>query len=363
MVTVYRCADVPPGAFVDYWRQVSRDTFGPAELRPAGSPQRLLVGEVGPVRVAEMTTGGVEQSAPCEGTRSRTVVRRAGQESYGVHLVLRGQMVIEQDGRQCRIRPGDFALLDMSRPARWAASAERFVALMFPRVLLPVSPDDVAGLTAVRIPGDTGTGALFASLTGRLADRLDDYGEIDGIHVGTAVLDLLAASLTARSEGARPGPPDERQRVLLMRIHAFIEERLADPALTPGVIAAAHHISVRYLYKLFETRGESVAGRIRRRRLEQCRRHLIDPTSSDRSVGAIAAAHGLTNAGHFSRTFKMAFGLSPRDYRAAYLGRPDPGVVSGGAASDRTPATTATAATAAGATTPSRIRSRPKAKS
>lgn len=322
MATVYRCTDVPAGAFVDYWRQASHDTFGPAVLRPGGAPRRLLVGAVGAVRVAEMTSGEIEPSAPCEGTRSRTVVRRAGQESYGVHLVLRGEMVFEQGDRQCHIRPGDFALVDMARPARWAASAERFVVLMFPRMLLPVHPDDAAGLTAVRIPGGTGTGALFASLARQLADRLDDYGDADGVHVGTAVLDLLAASLTARLDGARPGPPDGRHQVLLTHVHAFIEERLGDPGLTPGAIAAAHHISIRYLYKLFESQGESVAGWIRRRRLEKCRRALTDPASRDRPVSAIAAAQGLTNAAHFSRTFKAAFGLSPRDYRAAHFGRP-----------------------------------------
>ncbi len=315
MTTVYRAADVPHRSFVDYWRQASHDTFGPALLRPAGTPQQLLVGDVGGVRLAEMTTSGVDGSVACEGVRSSSILRRAGDESYRVQLVQRGQIVIEQDGRVAHLRPGDFALVDMSRPARWAASAQRFVVLTFPRTLLPVHPDDAARLTAVRIAGDTGPGALFSALAGLLATQLGDYSGAEGIRVGTAALDLLAASLIGRLGADRAGGGHQ---VLLMRIHAFIEEHLADPFLSPRAVAAAHHISVRYLYKLFETRGESVAGWIRRRRLEQCRRALLDPASSERPVSAIAASHGLPNPAHFSRAFKSAYGISPVEYRAMH---------------------------------------------
>lgn len=310
MTTVYRSTDVPADSFVDYWRHASRETFGPARLRPAGAPQCLRVGEVGGVRVAEMTTRELEPSTPCEGSATGP----AGRAAYRVQLVLRGQLVLEQDDRESRLRPGDFALLDMSRPARWAAAAERFVALMFPPELLPVRPDDVAPLTAVGIRGDTGSGALFASLTRQLAHRLDEYDAVDAPHIGTALLDLFAAALTARADRGQPAL-DSPGRLLVTRIRAYIEAHLADPALSPAEVAAAHHISLRYLYKLFEPSGESVAGRIRRRRLERCRRDLLDPTTADRPVATIAARHGLTNPAHFSRLFKAAYGASPAEYR------------------------------------------------
>jgi len=71
--------------------------------------------------------------------------------------------------------------------------------------------------------------------------------------VGAGVLDLLAGALAARLERSRRLPLETRQRALLMRVRAFIEERLGDPELSPDGIAAAHYISVRYLYKLFES--------------------------------------------------------------------------------------------------------------
>jgi AraC-like DNA-binding protein len=98
-------------------------------------------------------------------------------------------------------------------------------------------------------------------------------------------------------------------------VHAFIEQRLADPALSPATIAGAHHVSVRYLYKLFEGRHRGVAGWIRERRLERSRRDLLDPALAARPVSAIAARWGLVDPAHFSRLFRAAYGVPPLEYR------------------------------------------------
>jgi AraC-like DNA-binding protein len=137
------------------------------------------------------------------------------------------------------------------------------------------------------------------------------------------VLDLLAVALADRLGRAEKVPPETRERALLQHIHAFIEARLGDPGLSPGSIAAAQFISVRYLHKLFETQQTTVADWIRRRRLERCRRDLLDPTLRAEPVGAIAARWGLTNPAHFSRLFRGAYGVPPSAYRAMN-GGPDP---------------------------------------
>jgi AraC-like DNA-binding protein len=78
---------------------------------------------------------------------------------------------------------------------------------------------------------------------------------------------------------------------------------------------AAHHVSIRYLHRLFETQQTTVADWIRRRRLDRCRRDLVDPALRDLPVNAIAARWGLLNAAHFSRTFRAAYGVPPVEYR------------------------------------------------
>jgi AraC-like DNA-binding protein len=113
--------------------------------------------------------------------------------------------------------------------------------------------------------------------------------------------------------------------VLVGRIHAFIERRLGDPDLSPAAIAAAHHVSRRYLYKLFETQPTGVAGHIRRRRLERCRRDLLDPALRARPVNAIAARWGMPDPAHFSRSFRSAYRISPAEYRTTMAKAPSPG--------------------------------------
>ena len=55
-------------------------------------------------------------------------------------------------------------------------------------------------------------------------------------------------------------------------MHAFVEQHLGDADLTPAAVAAAHHVSLRQLHRLFETQETTVAAWIRHRRLERCRR-------------------------------------------------------------------------------------------
>lgn len=143
-----------------------------------------------------------------------------------------------------------------------------------------------------------------------------------GARVGTAALDLLTVALAGRLDRHRQVPDDVSKRALVLRVHAFVEDQLADPELTPRTVAAAHHVSLRSLYKLFEGEPTSVAGLIRQRRLERCRRDLLNPSLGDVPVSAIAARRGLTNAAHFSRAFRATYGASPVEYRRLGDGAP-----------------------------------------
>jgi AraC-like DNA-binding protein len=109
----------------------------------------------------------------------------------------------------------------------------------------------------------------------------------------------------------------------MLQITAYIERHLGDAGLAPGDIAAAHHVSTRQLHKLFHAQGTTVSGWIRERRLEHCRRDLLDARYASRPVASIGARWGYPDAAHFSRLFKGAYGLSPRDYRSRGATGPD----------------------------------------
>ena len=308
MSVVFAADDLPLASRTEYWRDVLGQALVP--LDPVGNPDRLVVGQAGAVGVGELSDG-----KPGGARRTAKHIRRADPDLYKVDVLVHGHGVVEQGDRQAHVRPGDLTLIDLSRPATWAMSAMRCVAVIFPRELMPVRAEDTARLAAVRIPGDTGPGALISQLVRRLPSHLDDWNEAAGARLGAAVLDLITVALAARLDQLGKVPAETRQRALLQRIYAFIETRLSDPELSPGNIAAAQFISVRYLHRLFETEQTTVADWVRQRRLERCRRDLADPELRAEPVGAIAARWGLTNPAHFSRLFRAAYGAAPREYR------------------------------------------------
>lgn len=97
----------------------------------------------------------------------------------------------------------------------------------------------------------------------------------------------------------------------------LIEARLDDPDLTAGAVAAAAGISTRHLHRLFAAGGLRFTDHVRRARLERCRAALGDPGQGARTLTDIAFSWGFSDAAHFSRSFRAAYGTTPRAWRAA----------------------------------------------
>jgi AraC-binding-like domain len=135
------------------------------------------MGDLGPVRVGELSQRRPGGPGARRGTSAGTIASWCK-----VEVIARGRGVVAQDGREASLGPGDLTLVDLSRPARWSMSPVRCVAVAFPRALLPLSPDELARLTAVRVPGDRGPGAPASAFALRLAGQL---GEAGGARLGT----------------------------------------------------------------------------------------------------------------------------------------------------------------------------------
>ncbi|GLY80072.1 hypothetical protein [Actinoallomurus iriomotensis] len=97
--------------------------------------------------------------------RTPRLIRRADPETLFVTCTVRGHAVGEQAGRQADLRIGDLMLRDSSRPylTRFGSgdpAGGRLLSLQFPRSMLPLPERSVRRLSAVRIRGDRGIGAL-----------------------------------------------------------------------------------------------------------------------------------------------------------------------------------------------------------
>jgi AraC-like DNA-binding protein len=310
---VFRADGLPLEAHLDYWREVLSDVFMPIDLCGEfgpGMPAEMRTAELGPIRLNDSLTG-----TPFQTLRTPRLIRSSTPDVCLVGVLAKGGLRVEQDGRQAVMRPGDLSLVDPARPSKRSFTAMRNVTLSIPKAMIPLRDRELAELTGVRIPGDRGAGALASALTRQLAARVDELSAPEAARLGTAVVDTLTVAL-AGPLGRASAVRGARERTLLHRVYSFIEQQLADPELSPPSIAAAHHISLRSLHKLFEAEAVTVGEWIRRRRLERCRQDLLDPALRDRPVAAIAGRWGLPNAVHFSRTFRAAYGAPPAEFRA-----------------------------------------------
>jgi hypothetical protein len=132
----------------EYWQHTLSESICPVEVRTGcdlHSPDQLVLHEAGPVLASD-----VSMSGPGEAIRTWRHVRTSDPDFWKVDLLVDGSGYLEQDDRQALLRAGDFALVDVRRPARWAVSAHRVIGLMFPRTLLPLSSDDVANAYRMR---------------------------------------------------------------------------------------------------------------------------------------------------------------------------------------------------------------------
>jgi AraC-like DNA-binding protein len=252
--------------------------------------------------------------------RTRKLISSADPDYLKVSVQMHGSGVVSQGGQQAALGPGDFILYDTARPYQFSAAASVHLrTVVFPRDALRLSQAQLQRLTTRPISGREGLGFMVSQYFAALGRQLDTGVCFASWHLSEATLDLLAASFAERLACTGKSELDSGKAGLLLRVRTYIEHRLGDPGLDVATIAGAHHISVRFLQKLFEGQEQTVTGWIRAQRLEHCRRDLANPALAEDPVTSIAAHWGLVDAAHFSRLFKSTYGLAPRDYRAKAL--------------------------------------------
>jgi len=313
MTIRFRSEDQPAKTRLDYWQDVLSGVLAPTQVRVPGSGIRSQIhqAEIGPVAVMSFQTTAMQASSPPD------LIGKSDPDMYKINLATGGEGVFEQEGRESRLKPGEFLLMDLGRPSHLAIAQWQEISIVkFPRQLLPVRHDRIRDLTALPFSAADPYAALVASLTRELIRHLDSYENPRDARIGTAFLDLLALAIATRIDSVSAVPAESQQQALMLHVQAFIDRHLGDPGLSPVMIAAAHHISTRTLHKLFQAEEHTIAASIRRRRLERCRQDLLDPGLLNRPVSAVGARWGFRDAAGFSRAFRAAYGVPPSEYRA-----------------------------------------------
>ncbi|GAA1118902.1 helix-turn-helix domain-containing protein [Streptomyces javensis] len=311
MEKVFDSNDFPARDALSAWEKVTAEAVMPTSFK-------LIDTDVFRGRFSTMPLGAVQVSAMAYSSyltrRTPKLIRASDPEILALCVMSSGPHVIEQNRNRAVLQPGELLLIESSRPFETCADGGN-ILIQFPRTLLPLPAHHINQLICRALPGDQGMGRLLTAFLTHLTEDSTSYTPHDAARLGTIGLDLVTATLAQFLERESGIPFDSRQRLLYLRITSFIERHLGDTALTAGEIAAAHHISVRSLHRLFQQHGVTVRSWIRGQRLERCRRDLADPLKRHVPIHAIAARWGFPHSAYFTRAFRALHGNTPSDYR------------------------------------------------
>ncbi|MCX5064295.1 helix-turn-helix domain-containing protein [Micromonospora lupini] len=321
--TVLNSENYPISERLDWWNEVCSRLLVPCEVNYDGADgfcSRLGLLDLGGITVATISYPSLRSR------RTSRHVRQSDPELYQFAVALDGRHTFSQERRHVCLDAGDLLLYDTSHPNDSQAFADErgragVLVVNVPRKVMSLPPAKVDSLMATRIPGDTGVGALLSRFLTGLVRTTDSYRPLDAGRLGVVALDLITATLAHHLDAPAPHSP---RQALIAAIYSYIEHNLGAPGLDPPAVAAAHHISVRYLHLLFQQQDTTVSSWIRHRRLERCRHDLAEPLLDHRPIGAIAMRWGFTSSAEFSRSFRSTYGLRPSEYRADVRGcRPE----------------------------------------
>ncbi|WP_405648040.1 helix-turn-helix domain-containing protein [Streptomyces uncialis] len=307
---------LPEGERCDWFHEVIAGEIAPVRIaveRPADFRADLAVLDLGGVKVSTFSYPALRS------WRTPALIRRSDPEIYSLALMTESSMWISQRRTEAHLKHGDAVLFDSSHPYQAGTAgrdgAVRVTIVQLPRTRMPLPADRVDRLLAGRLSTQAGTGAIWRTFVTALAAHGPDCAPPGLERLGTVVVDLTGEFLAQHLGSSDELPAPNRRRLLMRRIDTFIDGNLGDPGLAPGTIAAAHHISVRYLHHLFRPDGQSVAATVRRRRLARCRADLARPELAALPLDAIAARWGFSSTTVFGRAFRTAYGTTPGEFR------------------------------------------------
>lgn len=236
-------------------------------------------------------------------------------------LHLEGEVTFGSLAEQGKLATGDLTYGTSCTAATFDFESDfRYFILRVPRALVDARLTPLMRKHAGRIVRRGAVGHVLTQLLSALAETIDTLGPAHVTWLEDMLLECLLQALSAGQPGESGGDESNHQSSVFDRVCKTIEVRLGDPELKLTAIAAEHRISVRYLQKLFESRGHSFSSFLRGKRLERCRVELVSPLYQHLPVADVFSRWGFSDASHFSHAFRNQFGMSPRNYRKTLSG-------------------------------------------
>lgn len=206
------------------------------------------------------------------------------------------------------------AIYDATRPHRihCPSNFEKLI-VSIPRPMLRERIAGVEQCTALHITGTEGIGRVASTFLQSSAKQADKLMPHEFTKLSEYGLDILSLAINS----VRPADYNlSRSRsISLNRIKGYVDQNLHNLDLDTATISRGVGLSSRYINSLFEDDATSLMRYVWNRRLENCRKDMLNSMHAGHSISDIAFRWGFNDLSHFSHAFRKQFNCSPREYR------------------------------------------------
>jgi AraC-like DNA-binding protein len=303
--------DLPAKERFSFWREVLCQAYvalDPVAEEPANFVGRVTAHPLSSINVT--TIASTRQKI----IRGQSEISKMPAEVYFLNLQVRGQCRMMQSGREALILPGEFSIVDSTKPYinDYCSDDWEQYSFRLPKHLLTSLLKKPEKVTATRVSGASGIGAVAVECLTSIAQNAETLSGLGG-RLGSHMTDIIALALGA-TENAQEQGRDSIRKGLLSSVIQHIQLNVADPDLSPGKVADHFKVSTRYLHKVLEEGGRTFGRILLESRLDRCAEYLLE--AKHQTIAQVAMGWGFNDLSHFSRTFRQRFDRSPREYRA-----------------------------------------------
>lgn len=241
--------------------------------------------------------------------------KRAAWQGEWLYLKLMtgGHVDIEEGGNQHRFKTGSMFFIDPGRSFQESFTERgQMLVLRIPKSILrdrglrhSLSGLVVADMNSADMRA---TRELICCIAQQQAAPSPLIREL----MGRQLFELIDAMLGSPGDKAT----SRSTEALLLRARRYIYTHLSDTELDSTAIAAAAHVSVKHLQRLFRNQGTTVMRDVWFVRLQHAERLLNSTQTLRPSVQDVAWQCGFTTAAHFSRAYRAQFGICPSQVQA-----------------------------------------------
>lgn len=294
---------------LDFWVDMVCDRFTLLQCKTEQEENffgSLRSSSLGNIKFTEITSSAQEVH------RGPSEISRLPDGEFAINIQISNQSLANQYRKGCAMQVFDLFFYDTTEPF-FLSFHQTFkqVVLQIPKAVLSQyisSPEEYSG---THLPSSNSMVYILSQHIITTARQLDVLDASEKAILEPELLRLISYTLMNKSFTGISN--NRRQKYSIQqRVKTLIEQQLTDPGLTPQKIADQLGISRRHLYSIFKI---PVSKYILNRRLELCALALKDSSHEEKSVTQIIYDYGFNNASHFSKCFKLKYGITALDIR------------------------------------------------